>query len=230
MKTSIVIPAFNEESNLEPLVKDIQAMTKKHKLAHEIILVNDNSTDSTPKLINKLAKSKNIHAVHRKGNNGMGNTLIEGTQKAKGDIIVWVMADRSDNLETIPKMVKKIGQGYDIVFGSRYIPGGSSGDLDKFKALSSSGYTRLARIVFGLKVNDITNAFRAFRKEVFNKIKLESGDFAISPEFAIKAHLKKYKLGEVPTTYANRVAGKTKFKMFKMGLKYLSLLKLKFSN
>ncbi|MBS1266583.1 MAG: Glycosyltransferase AglD [Candidatus Woesearchaeota archaeon] len=229
MKVSLVVPAFNEESNLKPLVKDIQGMTKKHKLDYEIILVNDNSSDSTLEIIDKLAKAKRVQAVHRiKGHNGMGNALIDGTKKAKGDIIVWVMADRSDNLETIPKMIKKIKQGNDMVFGSRYIPGGSSGDLDKTKALASSGYSRLAKFFFGLRVNDITNAFRAFKKSVFNKIKLDSGDFAISPEFAIKAHLRGFRLTEVPTTYSNRIAGKTKFKMMKMGLKYLSLLRFKF--
>ena len=84
------------------------------------------------------------------------------------------------------------------------------------------------RLIFGIKVHDITNAFRAFRKEVFDTVNIESGDFAISPEFAIKAHLAGFKLGEVPTTYTNRKAGKTNFKMLEMGLRYLSLTKYRF--
>lgn len=228
---SIVIPVYNEEGNIVPLVESVEKLRKKQKWNCEIVIVDDNSKDNTAKLSDKLSKKyKKIRVIRKKGNQGMGNTLIRGTKEAKGDIIVWIMGDRSDDLNTIPKMIKKIENGADVVFGSRYIPGGSSGDIDKFKAIASSGYTTFARVVFGIGVHDITNAFRAFRKEVFNKIKLDSGDFAISPEFAIKAHLKRFKLSEVPTTYSDRVSGQTKFNMFKMGIRYLSLVKYKFKN
>jgi glycosyltransferase involved in cell wall biosynthesis len=229
MRVSIIVPAHNEEANIKPLAKALLDMAERHRLDAEIILVDDNSTDSTPKIADSLAKKHSkIVALHRKKEPGMGNALKEGTKRAKGQYVVWVMGDRADNLETIPVMLRKLDFGYDIVFGSRYISGGSSGDIDPFKAFSSSGYTRLARLVFGFKVHDITNAFRAFRKEILGKIRVEAGDFAISPEFAIKAHLKGYRLGEVPTTYHNRVFGKTKFKMLKMGLRYLSLLRFRF--
>ncbi len=229
MGVSIVIPAHNEEANLRPLAEALLALAEKRRLEMEIVIVDDNSSDATSRIADSLAKAhKSIVALHRKKDPGMGNALKEGTKKARGEFIVWVMGDRSDRLETIPIMLRKLKFGYDMVFGSRYIPGGSSGDLDPFKALSSSGYTRLARMVFGLNVHDITNAFRAFRKDVFENILLESSDFAISPEFAIKAHLKGYKLGEVPTTYHNRVFGKTKFSMLKMGIRYISLLRYRF--
>lgn len=228
-KISIIIPLYNEEGNIVPLVESVDQLRKKQKWNCEIVLVNDNSKDKTAELADKLAKKyKKINVIHKKGNQGMGNTLILGTKRAKGGIIVWIMGDRSDDLNTIPKMIKKIEKGADVVFGSRYIRGGSSGDIDKFKAFASSGYTTFARVVFGLRVHDITNAFRAFRKEVFNKIKLDSGDFAISPEFAIKAHLKRFRLAEVPTTYSDRVSGQTKFNMFKMGLRYFSLVRYRF--
>ena len=230
MRVSVIIPAHNEEANLRPLAEALLGLAERRRLDIEIILVDDNSTDTTPKIADSLAKKHhNIVALHRRKEPGMGNALKEGTRKAKGKYIVWLMGDRADNLETIPIMLRKLDTGYDMVFGSRYIAGGSSGDLNQLKALSSSGYSRLARLVFGFKVHDITNAFRAFRKVVFDKIKLEAGDFAISPEFAIKAHLNGYRLGEVPTTYHNRVFGKTKFRMLKMGLRYLSLLRHRFS-
>lgn len=229
-KISIIIPAHNEKDNLRPLMDSVEKLRKKQKWDCEIVIVNDNSSDNTGEIAAELSKKfKKIQVINRKGNRGMGNALKEGTKKAKGNIIVWIMGDRSDELSIIPKMVRMIEQGNDVVFGSRYVSGGSSGDLDKFKAFSSSGYTTLARIVFGIKVHDITNAFRAFRKEIFGELKIESGDFAISPEFAIKAHLKGYKLAEVPTTYSDRKAGHTKFKMFKMGARYLSLFKYRFS-
>jgi glycosyltransferase involved in cell wall biosynthesis len=124
----------------------------------------------------------------------MGNALIEGTNKANGDVIIWIMADLSDDLNTIPKFLKKIENGYDLVFGSRYIKGGSPGDIPSNKAFFSRGFANLSRIFIGIKVHDITNAFRAFKKNVFNSVNLKSTDFAISPEFALKAHLANFKM------------------------------------
>jgi len=224
MKVSIVVPAYNEEDNLPILVKNLQGLIKREKLNAEVILVDDNSTDSTPKICDMLeTKYDNIFTIHRIGDRGMGNTLTEGTKKATGKVIVWVMADLSDDLNTIPKFLEEIKNGYDIVFGSRYMKGGSYGDLSFFKATLSRGFTTLSKIFTGIKVHDITNAFRAFKKEVFNFIKLESTDFAISPEFALKAYLAGFKLGEVPTAYRNRKKGTTKFKMFEMAKKYFKV-------
>jgi hypothetical protein len=153
----------------------------------------------------------------------MGNALIEGTKKAGGNVIVWVMADLSDDLTTIPKFLEKIENGYDLVFGSRYMKGGNPGDLPYNKTLFSSGFTILCKIFLGIKVHDITNAFRAFKKNIFYMTNPTSADFAISPEFALKTHIKKFKLGEVPTIYSNRKRGLTKFKIFKMGIRYFSV-------
>ena len=224
---SIVVPAHNEEENLPSLIEDLIKLIDENKLNSEIVLVDDNSTDKTGNIIDSYAsKFSNIKSIHRKTEErGMGFALIEGTKKANGEIIVWTMADRSDNLDTVPKLIKKINDGYDLVVASRYMEGGSRGDLSVDKAFFSSSYTKVTRLFFGIPIHDITNAFRAFRKKIFESIRLESGDFAISPEFAIKAQLKGFKLGEVPTTYYNRKLGRTKFKMFKMGIRYISLLK-----
>ncbi len=226
---SIVIPSHNEELNLPSLVESLDTLRKQEKWNCEIVIVNDNSTDSTGKVAERLSKKyRNVKVVHRSSNPGMGNALKEGTSMAKGKIIIWTMADKSDNPETFPRMVEKINRGYDMVFGSRYIRGGSRGDLAFHKALFSRGYSILAKIIFGLKVNDITNAFRCFRKKVFDSVKLESGDFAISPEFAIKAHKEGFRLGEVPTNYSDRKEGKTTFKIMKMGPRYLSMFRYVF--
>lgn len=201
-------------------------MIKKNNLDAQIVLVDDNSNDSTSEICDAFQKKyENILAIHRINNSGMGNALIEGTKKASGSVIVWVMADLSDDLNTIPKFLKKIEDGYDLVFGSRYMKGGSSGDIPYMKALFSRNFTNLTRIFMGINVHDITNAFRAFKKELLENIHLESTDFAISPEFAIKAKIKGFKLGEVPTKYFNRKLGRTKFKMLKMGIRYVSLFK-----
>lgn len=224
MKVSIIVPAHNEEDNLLILVKNLQDLIKREKLNAEIILVDDNSNDSTPQICDMFVrKYDNVFTIHRDGNQGMGNGLIEGTNQASGDVIIWVMADLSDDLNTIRKFLEKIKEGYDLVFGSRYMKRGSSGDLSFFKATASRGFAMLARLFIGVYVHDITNAFRAFKKNVIESLDLKSSDYAISPEFALKAYLAGFKLCEVPTTYRNRRRGKAKFKMFKMGKKYFKM-------
>jgi len=227
MRISIVIPCHNEEGNLRFLMNSLIKLRKRNKWDCEIVAVDDHSTDKTGRIADFYSKKyRKILALHRRnGKRGMGFTLVEGTKKSSGNIIVWIMGDRSDNLDTVPKIIEKIASGYDMVFGSRYMKSGSRGDLSMDKALFGSVYTIITRLIFGIPVHDITNAFRGFKKTVFNSIRLDSGDYAISPEFAIKSQLKKYKLGEVPTSYSNRRVGQTKFKLFKMGFRYLSLIK-----
>lgn len=157
----------------------------------------------------------------------MGAALKEGTRKAEGTYIVWVMGDNSDDLSTIPKMIRSLEKGEDMVFGSRYMKGGSSGNLSPLKAFLSSGYTLMTRLVFGIRQHDITNAFRAFKKNLFMRMILEADNFAIAPEFAIKARRAGFRLAEVPTTYRDREAGEAKFKLLRMGLSYCALLRFR---
>lgn len=230
-KISIVIPAYNEEGNIPRLLDNLISLRKREGWDCEIVVSNDNSRDRTGEIAEEYsAKYGDITVVHRtEGEHGMGHALKDGTRKSSGDIVVWVMGDCSDNLETIPEMLKKIDEGFDMVIGSRYMPGGSRGELSKDKALLGQLYTTICRLVFGIPVHDLTNAFRAFKREVFEDVKPESGDFAISPEFSLKAHMKKYRIGQVPTTYYNRRAGQANFKIMKMGLRYCSQLKHRFT-
>jgi len=229
MKISFVIPFHNEEKNALPMLRPVSKVANQNNLSYEIIPVDDRSTDNTKKILIQAAKkNQSIRPVFRKhdaqeAGNSMGKALIEGTKAAKSPIIIWTMGDLADDTQTYLEIIKKVESGYDLVFGSRYMPGGSRGNLDLVKALLSSWGTLLARFLFGVPVHDITNAFRGFRKEVFNNIKLDSPGFAISPEFAIKAYLAGFNLGEVPTVYTNRVEGISSFKLFKMIRSYLSL-------
>jgi len=121
LKVSVVVPAYNEQENLSPLMEDLLAVRGHSNLPFEVVIVDDNSQDKTAELADKYAAEYDfVEVVHRvRGNNGMGYALIEGTKKAGGDVVVWVMGDRSDDLATIPKFVKKMEDGYDLVFASR---------------------------------------------------------------------------------------------------------------
>lgn len=229
MKISFVIPFHNEQENVPIMLKRVIDYARCQNWNFEIIAIDDRSTDNTKKLLQTFQKKfLFVKPIYRKADgeekgNTMGKALIEGTKLASGEIIIWTMGDLTDKVETYKEIIKKMEEGYDLVFGSRYIPGGSRGNLDKLKAFLSSSGTRLARFMFGIPVNDITNAFRGFRKKMFDHLILTSSGFSISPEFAVKAHLARYKLSEVPTVYTDRVKGVSNFKLFKMCKSYLSL-------
>lgn len=226
---SFIIPFHNEENNVVPMLERVIKFAQKENWEFEIIPVDDRSSDRTKALLIKFAqKYSRIKPIYRKKEleeegNTMGKALIEGTKNAKYPIIIWTMGDLADDTKTYRDIVEKINDGYDMVFGSRYMPGGSRGNLDPIKAFLSSWGTFLARALFGVKVHDITNAFRGFRKEIFYAIDIESCGFSISPEFAIKAFLAGFKLGEVPTVYTNRIEGVSSFKLYKMTKSYLLL-------
>lgn len=229
MNISFIIPFHNEEKNCLPMVERVVKFSRQNNLSYEVIPVDDRSNDSTKKILMSLAeKYSTVKPIYRKKDNEdkgntMGKTLVAGTKAAKGETIIWTMGDLADDTGTYLDIITKIDKGFDMVFGSRYMPGGSRGTLDFVKAFLSSWGTQLARVLFGVPVHDITNAFRGFRKEVFNSIKLKSTGFSISPEFAIKAHMAGYKLGEVPTVYTNRVEGVSSFKLYAMIKNYLKL-------
>ena len=230
MELSIIIPAFDEEENLAPHIEDILSLVRRENWSHELIIVDDHSSDHTGEIADNLVKEHAcICVIHRRGGDrGMGFALKEATDTARGELIFWTMADRADDLEIFPEIIRQLKKGHDMVIASRYMRGGSRGNLNAVKAFFSFAYSFVARIIFGLPVHDITNAFRGFRKEIFGTVRVESGDFAISPEFAIKAYLGGFKLGEVPVTYQDRMAGRSKFKLLRMGLKFLALYRYRF--
>ncbi len=228
MEISFIIPFHNEENIVALMLQRVIRFGRTQCWDFEVITVNDRSTDSTKQILDRFAeKYPNIHPVHLEGRkdlgNSMGKALKAGTKEAKGKIVIWTMGDMSDDTKTYKDIVEKINQGYDMVFGSRYMPGGSRGNLNALKAFLSSKGTLLARILFSVPSHDITNAFRGFKKYVFDNLELTANGFDISPEFAIKAHFKGYKLAEVPTVYANREKGVPKFKLWKMTIAYLKI-------
>lgn len=229
MKISFIIPFHNEEKNCIPMLERVVKFARQNKLPYEIIPIDDRSTDNTKSILMKAAKkNSHIKPIYRKldreeEGNTMGKALVEGTRASIESVVIWTMGDLADDTKTYLDVIHKINEGFDMVFGSRYMPGGSRGNLDLLKAFLSSWGTILARFLFGVPVHDITNAFRGFKREVIDHLTLESTGFSISPEFAVKAHLAGFKLGEVPTLYTNRVEGVSSFKLFKMTKSYLTL-------
>ncbi len=225
-KISIIVPAHNEEENLYNLLDELLPVLDKYEETqnYELVIVNDNSTDRTPEIIETLAgRNRRIKPVHRHSNPGFGNAIIEGFRNATGDIIIPVMGDLSDDPQDIPKLVRKIEDGYDIAYGSRFIEGGGTDGYPPAKMIANRVFNNSVRLLFGIRHRDITNAFKAYRKEVLETIgidKLEATGFDLTVEIPLKAHIMGFTSAEVPVTWHGRKRGIAKLKLSQNAAKY----------
>ncbi|MDI6758750.1 MAG: glycosyltransferase family 9 protein [Candidatus Omnitrophota bacterium] len=221
MKLSIIIPAHNEEENIKDVISRIE---EKVQISHEIIVVNDHSSDSTGLLVEGLSKKiSNIKLVENRFKKGFANALKAGFYSAGTDVLVVVMADLCDDLSTIDKMYDKITEDYDLVCGGRYIKGGRRLGGPRLKGIFSCFVGRSLHYLIGIPVYDIANAFKMYKKKVIDNINIQSKSFEISMEIALKAYYFGFKLAEIPTIWRERIKGKSNFKIFKLSSNYLKL-------
>ncbi len=229
-KLSIVIPAYNEEDNLPYLFeKLIPALEQYSETSNfELVVVNDNSKDHTGEVIETFSKKDpRIKPVHRTTAPGFGNAIKTGFENASGDIIIPMMADLSDDPHDVLKLVGKINEGYDIAYGSRFCKGGSTEGYPRMKMLANRAFNNLVCIMFGIRHKDVTNAFKAYRKEVLNAIgieNIEANGFDLTVEIPLKAHILGFKSAEVPVTWHGRKRGEAKLKLSENGHRYGSRL------
>jgi len=208
-KLSIVIPAHNEEENIADVINKIEKILD---LQHELIIVNDHSTDSTVKIVTGLCRNyPNIRLVDNLLDAGFANAIKTGFAHVKTEAVVPIMGDLCDDLNTIKAMLKKIEEGYDIVCGSRYIRGGARLGGSKRKGFFSSFVGKSLHYLLGVPTHDIANAFKMYKKEVIDAIKIESRGFEISMEIPLKAYYLGFKITEVPTVWKERTKGKSSF-------------------
>lgn len=221
MKLSVIVPAYNEEENIGSLIDNVQSSLK---IDFELVIVNDHSLDNTAKIVvNKINDFKNINLVENNLKPGFANALRTGFLNSKGDVVIPLMADLCDDLGTVEKMYKKINEGYDIVCGSRYMPGGARDGGSRLKSFLSSLGGRSLNVILGVPTRDIANAFKMYRREVINAIDIKAKGFEISMELPLKAYYLGFKITEVPTVWRERQKGKSSFKIFKLLPSYLKL-------
>lgn len=223
MKLSIVIPAQNEEKVIEKVVKDIVMELENEDILYEIIIVNDNSQDRTAEIVDKLSlENHNIKVVHRKLPKGFGIAVKEGLEHITGDAVVICMGDASDDPKDIVKYYRKLQEGYDCVFGSRFTKGTIVKDYPKLKFILNRIGNIGIKYLFGLDCNDISNAFKAYRREVIESVKpLISNQFNITVEIPLKAVVRGYSYVVIPINWYGRTSGVSKHKLKELQKKYL---------
>ncbi len=225
-KISIVIPAHNEVENIPVLLDKLIPGLEKHPetMDFELVLVDDNSKDGTSSLVDQLAAGDpRIRAIHRTDTPGFGNAVRAGLKKASGDIIIPVMADMSDEPDDIHKLVSKINEGYDVAYGSRFCAGGYTDGYPWKKMVANRAFNNAVRLLFGIRHRDVTNAFKAYRKEVLTAIgidSLEANGFDLTVEIPLKAHILGFSSAEVPVSWHERTKGEAKLKLSQNGTRY----------
>lgn len=231
MEVSVVVPAHNEAAALDDLVHKTTSVLDDPAFNHgyELILVDDNSTDETPAICDRLAAEHDkIRVIHRTdGSGGFGNAVTAGLRVATGDVLIPFMGDLSDDPTDIPKLVAAIEDGYDVAYGSRFIDGGSVSGYPPLKLFYNRAFNNLIRLLFGIRARDVTNAFTAYRAEVIETVGIDalvSESFDLTAELPLRAHIHGFRSTEVPVSWRSRDAGVSKLNATRKGPLYLRRL------
>jgi hypothetical protein len=210
----LVVPTYNEAGNLRRMVDHTVSTLRSRRgewTFGVLLVVSDGSTDGTQQLAAELdAAYPEVSRLVRTENFGFGNAIKDGLAHADGDVLIPFMADLSDDPADVPKLVDQIRAGYDVVYGSRFVAGGSVDGYPPLKLLYNRAFNNGIRLLFGLRERDVTNAFTAYRARVIDEIGVEtlaSESFDLTAELPLRATVEGFRTTEVPVSWQSREAG-----------------------
>lgn len=223
---SVVIPAHNEEGHIAGTVREIHQALAAADIPHEILVVNDNSRDATEAILDGLRREiPELRSVNNTPPNGFGFAVRAGLTAFRGDAVAIVMADGSDSPGDLVAYFRKLEEGYDCAFGSRFTRGARLVDYPWPKRVMNRLANAFIQTLFWLPYNDVTNAFKMYRRHVIAGVQpLLAYHFNLTVELPLKAIVRGYRYAVVPTSWFNRTAGVSKFKIKEMGSRYLFIV------
>lgn len=227
MKLSVVIPAHNEEGCIRRTVRVLHAHLSAEQIEHEILVINDNSSDQTEQILVELQNEiPSLYYLNNSPPNGFGFAVRKGLENYTGDAVAIYMADGSDRAEDLVQFFEVMEQkGVDCVFGSRFMRGAKVVDYPYLKRIMNRCANAFIRITFNLPYNDVTNAFKLYRREVIDGLKpFLSHHFNLTVELPLKAIVRGYSYAVVPNDWINRKAGESKLRIQEMGSRYLFIV------
>jgi len=251
---SVVIPARDEAGCIASTIEHLHLELSLRGIPHEIIVVNDGSTDSTWEILQSEAVRLNkpdilaaakpdgreenplagqlghpwepsgavLKPIHNQGPHGFGRAIVCGLDAMSGDAVVIMMADESDDSRDVVRYWKKLNEGYDCVFGSRFMKGGGVIDYPPMKMFINRCANLFISLLFQHGLNDTTNAFKAYRKAAIDGMRpIISAHFNVTVELPLKAIVRGFGYTVIPITWRNRLTGVAKLKIKEMGSRYL---------
>ena len=222
---SVVVPCYNEEMNVEPLVAGLRRLYGDY--LHEIILVDDNSKDGTAAVIKSMAAADDrIRLVSRTGPNGVGRALSDGYRAATGQYVLTMDCDFQHLLPEISDLFDAAVKGYDVVVGSRFSRHSVLLNYPFGKILANRGFHLIAQILLLRRFRDLTNNLKLLRREVVDQLLLVEPWFAVNAETGLQPLLMGYQVKEVPISWINRTPdmGMSSFKLAQVGWGYWRVL------
>lgn len=217
VQTTLIILTRNEIDGLKALIRKIP-----FESVDEFFAVDFNSTDGTVEFF----KKHQIRVVNQK-ESGRSEAFKIGAREAKGQSLVFFSPDGNENPADIPRLIELLRKGNDMAIASRFMKNSRNEEDDqlfKFRAWANKMFTLMVRIIWGGKVTDSINGYRAIRKNAFNKLNLDASGFAIEFQMTIRALKLKLKIDEIPTVEGNRIGGTSTSYAIPTGLQFLGYL------
>ncbi len=221
-KISVVVPLYNEEESLRPLVQEIKKSVEKLSIDYEILFVDDGSTDKSFSVIKELARNDNkIRYISFRKNYGKSAALDVGFKNVKGDVVITMDADLQDDPAEIPNLLKKLEEGYDLVSGWKKVR------YDPFvKKYSSRFFNYVTRLLTGIKIHDFNCGLKAYRKKVVKELDIHGELHRYIP---VLAGWKGFRISEIVVKHHPRRYGKTKFGISRFFKGFLDLITVIFT-
>ena len=221
---SIIIPTKNEAECIGETLRTVTEQLKSDSLSYEILVVDDDSTDGTQDVVQEFyAHDKGVHLVRHPAPHCFGYSVRDGVKMANGEMIVIMMADLSDDPKYLKPMWDRMKQGYDIVIGSRFLPGSQLVSYPILKHISNRLFNLAIQFSLLTGITDSSNNFKAFRASMAKKVPLDSASFEVGAELFLRMFIGSAKVSEIPVSWADRAQGKAKFKLSAVFLKYFWL-------
>ncbi len=208
----VIIPTYNERENLPLLLPQVLAFQEL-----SVLVVDDGSPDGTGDIVaSEMEHNERVHLLRRAGKQGLGTAYVAGFRYALergADYIFEMDADFSHDPRYLPDLLHAAETVYDLVIGSRYVPGGGTTDWGLGRQLISRGGNIYARLILGLPVADMTGGYRCYRREALEAIDLDhirSNGYSFQIEMAYRVHQASLRVGEVPIVFPDRRVGASK--------------------
>lgn len=223
---SVVIPAHNEEGRIEATIRAFAEALRAASIPFEILVVNDNSQDGTESILQRLQQElPEVRYISNTPPNGFGFAVRAGLAAFAGDAVAIVMADQSDLPEDLVRFYRKLQEGYDCVFGTRFSRASRVVDYPWPKRVLNRLGNTVIQMLFLVRYNDVTNAFKLYRRSVIAGVQpLLAYHFNLTVELPLKAIVRGYRYAVVPNSWLNRTEGVSKFRIREMGSRYMFII------